>query len=187
MARHAKRSRFSLATFRSRPSSAGQADVLADRRVPGAACDHQPVDLVSAALEKTDDDTLRQFLGALRSWQVEESDEPVRITRETVRTTTDYVLSSHFDAVPDAEAEHTISTLRGFLTALADAAEADLDTGRVVVREVIRRARSVSGKELHPSKANARHAAETARDMLTLLEQEGWGAAPEVAKVAANA
>ncbi|MER6091825.1 DUF6415 family natural product biosynthesis protein [Streptomyces bluensis] len=186
MARHAKRSRFFL-TFRARPTAGGQADRLADRRVPGAACDHQPVDLVTAALEKTDDDLLRQFLGALRRWQVEEPDEPVRITCETVRTTADYVLSSHFDAVTDAETEHTVTTLRGFLAALADAAEADLDTGRVVVREVIRRARSVSSTDFHASKANARHAAETARDMLALLEREGWGATPEVAKEDASA
>ncbi|MBA2813306.1 hypothetical protein E0500_039835 [Streptomyces sp. KM273126] len=156
--------------------------------MPGAACDHQPVDLVTAALEKTDDDLLRQFLGALRRWQVvEESDEPVRITRETVRTTADYVLSSHFDAVTDAETGHTVTTLRGFLAALADAAEADLDTGRVVVREVIRRARSVSSTDFHASKANARHAAETARDIFALLEREGWSATPEVAKEAASA
>ncbi|MFI1728952.1 hypothetical protein ACH40E_06870 [Streptomyces acidicola] len=78
MARPTKRCRFSLA-FRSRPSAGGQDDVLADHRVPGAACDHRPVDLVPAALETTDDDTLRQFLKALRRWQVEEPEEPVHI------------------------------------------------------------------------------------------------------------
>lgn len=104
--------------------------------------------------------TARQSCSSKRcAWQVEESDEPVHITRDAVRRTIDYVLSVHYDNVDDADTGHTVVTLKGFLADLADAAEAHLDTGRVVVREGVARARRLSGQETQPSRAAARQAA----------------------------
>ncbi|MEW2221296.1 hypothetical protein AB0939_18730 [Streptomyces sp. NPDC006990] len=118
----------------------------------------------------------------MHRWRLEDADEPVPVTRDTVERTVALVLSKRFDPVTDGEAEHTISTLRGFLLALADAAESELDTGRVVVREVVNRARATAYAPLGTSRADARSAAETLRDVLTLLEREGWGQAPGAVK-----
>ncbi|MGX1976340.1 hypothetical protein [Streptomyces kronopolitis] len=116
-------------------------------RHPGGAWRHRAPDRESIAEAAPDDGTAILLLEALRRWQVEESDEPVHITRDAVRRTIDYVLSVHYDNVDDADAADTVATLKGFLAALADAAEAHLDTGRVVVREVVARARRLSGQE----------------------------------------
>lgn len=172
MGRHAQRGRFSLTPF-ARPSSRGGVIELSVRR-PGGAWDHREPDRESIAGTAPDDGTAIRFLEALRRWQVEESDEPVRITRETIRRTTDYVLSAHYDSVDDADTEHTVATLKGFLAALADAAEAHLDTGRIVVREVVARSRRLSAQKIQPSRTAARQAAETLRNALVLLEHEGW-------------
>jgi hypothetical protein len=135
MGRHAKNSRFSL-LLRARPRG-DRTDRLDEHRVPGAAWGHQSADPVSVALGRPDDETLHRFLEALRSWQLEESDEPIRITRETVHRTTEYVLSTHFDTVSDQDTGHTLSALRGFLLALAETAERDFDIGRIVLRELV--------------------------------------------------
>lgn len=68
-------------------------------------------------------------------------------------------------------------TLQGYLSALAQEAEAQLDLGRVVVREMVRQARALTDEECRPSRKSARHAAQTARDLLALLTREGWGTA----------
>ncbi|MCL6299347.1 DUF6415 family natural product biosynthesis protein [Streptomyces kronopolitis] len=143
-------------------------------RHPGGAWRHQAPDRESIAEAAPDDGTAILLLEALRRWQVEESDEPVHITRDAVRRTIDHVLSVHYDNVDDADAADTVATLKGFLAALADAAEAHLDTGRVVVREVVARARRLSGQEPQPSRAAARQAAGSLRDALALLEGQGW-------------
>lgn len=117
----------------------------------------------------------------------EQAGKPVRITPEAIRQTTDYVLSSHLDVAQDSELGATVPTLRGYLAALADEAEAQLDTGRVVVREMVRRARDVADDECRPSRASARHAAQTTRDLLALLTREGWDGTPAEPKERASA
>ncbi|WP_406403051.1 DUF6415 family natural product biosynthesis protein [Streptomyces sp. NBC_00879] len=91
--------------------------------------------------------------------------------------TADYVLSRHLDKTQDGELDATMLTLQGYLTALAQEAEAQLDTGRVVVREMVSRARALADEECRPSQKSARRAAQTARDLLALLTREGWGIA----------
>jgi hypothetical protein len=176
MGRHAKSSRFSL-LLRVRPRE-GRTDRLDEHRIPGAAWRRQSAAPVSVALGRPDDETLRRFLEALRSWQLEESDEPIRITRETVHRTTEYVLSRHFDTESDEDTGHTLSVLRGFLLALAETAERDFDMGRIVLRELVGRARSLTAEQQPPSKSNVRRAATTARDLMILLDQEGWQELP---------
>ncbi|WP_369009746.1 DUF6415 family natural product biosynthesis protein [Streptomyces lunaelactis] len=96
---------------------------------------------------------------------------------EAIQQTADYVLSRHLDTAQDGELDATVLTLQGYLTALAQEAEAQLDTGRVVVREILSRARALADEECRPSQKCARHAAQTARDLLALLSREGWGTA----------
>ncbi|MFI8850973.1 hypothetical protein ACIGW3_12425 [Streptomyces sp. NPDC053499] len=123
----------------------------------------------------------------MHRWRFEDSDEPVPVTREAVRRTAELVLSKQFDPVADVEAKHTVCTLRDFLLALADAAESDLDTGRVVVREAVKRARSLADSPLGSSRADARRAARALCDVLTLLEREGWSEASSAGKEIAGA
>ncbi|MFI9580468.1 DUF6415 family natural product biosynthesis protein [Streptomyces sp. NPDC052236] len=131
---------------------------------------------------------LRRFLDAMRRQQVEECREgPMPITAEAIRQTADYVLSGHLDAAQDSDLDATILTLQGHLSALAQEAEAQLDTGRVVVREMVSRARAVANEECQPCLKDARHAALTARDLLALLTPEGWSADPTEPKEPASA
>ncbi|MEV5136215.1 hypothetical protein AB0K71_15905 [Streptomyces syringium] len=107
----------------------------------------------------------------------EQAGTPVRITPETIRQTADYVFSGHLNEVEDAELMATVLTLRGYLSALADEAEVLLDGGRVVVRELLGRARAVADEDGCANLLIAQHAAATARDLLSLLEREGWDGA----------
>ncbi|MFF4701130.1 DUF6415 family natural product biosynthesis protein [Streptomyces chattanoogensis] len=172
MGRHAKPRRFTLVR-RALPS--GGSD---DRRVAGEAWGHELPEqgyLIQDALEATDTGTLRRFLEAMRSQLVsEQAGTPVRITPEAIRQTADYVFSGHLDKVDDAELTATVLTLRGYLTALVDEAEGFLDGGRAVVREMVGRARAIADEDDGPNRRLAQHAAATTRDLLSLLEQEGW-------------
>lgn len=112
----------------------------------------------------------------MRRQQVEESgDGPVHITVEAIQQTADYVLSTYLDQAEDGELDATILTLQGYLSALAQEAETQLDMGRIVVREMVTRARAVASEECRPSRKSARSAAQTTRDLLALLTREGWG------------
>ncbi|MFE9383337.1 DUF6415 family natural product biosynthesis protein [Streptomyces sp. NPDC007025] len=149
-----------------------------ERRTPGQACDHEVPAFGEVAVEATDDATLRRFLEAMRRWQAEEQDEPLAVTPETVRRTVEYVLSQHFDCANGGDLRPMTDTLHAYLDALADAAEAELDTGRIVVAEMVARARAraraAAGDGPQPSLAAARQTARTTRDLLSLLEREGW-------------
>ncbi|NSC21324.1 hypothetical protein FM076_08935 [Streptomyces albus subsp. chlorinus] len=147
-----------------------------ERRTPGQACDHEVPAFGEAAVEATDDATLRRFLETMRRWQAEEQDEPLAVTPETVRRTVEYVLSQHFDCANGVDLRPTTDTLHAYLDALADAAEAELDTGRIVVAEMVARARAraAAGDGPQPSLAAARQTARTTRDLLLPLEREGW-------------
>ncbi len=174
MARHAKR----RASFSLIPRNLGRRGD-ADHRKPGSAWGHRLPERGFAASDEVEPDTdlLRQFLNAMRRQQVEEcGDGPVPITVETIQQTTDYVLSRHLDEAQDGELDATVLTLQGYLSALAQEAETQLDTGRAVVREMVSRARAVAAEECRPSRKSARLAAHTARDLLALLTREGWGA-----------
>jgi hypothetical protein len=173
MVRHAKQRRF-VFTFHGQPGRTPGTVCLGAQRTPGAAWERQPTDPRLLAEGAPDDAVLRRFLEAMHRWRLEDSNEPVPVPPDTVRRTAELVLSRHFDPVADGNAEHTISTLRGFLLALADAAESDLDTGRIVVREAVKRARAMADAPLGTSRADARNAAKALRDVLTLLEREGW-------------
>ncbi|MFD3418808.1 hypothetical protein [Streptomyces decoyicus] len=180
MGRHAQGRSFSLMPFDG-PSFRGAVVELSTRR-PGGAWSHRAPDRETIADAAPDDGTAIRLLEALRRWQAEESDEPVHITRGTIRQTIDYVLSVHYDNVDDADTKHTVATLKGFLAALADAAEAHLDTGRIVVREVVARARRLAGQETQPSRTAARQAAGTLCDALALLEGQGWERPREIGR-----
>lgn len=185
MARHSKQRRFSVITHDLHRH--GHADACLDeRRTPGAAWEHHPADPKRLAQGAPDEAVLRTFLEAMYRWRMEDSDELVPVTRDTVERTAALVLSKQFDPVADGEAEHTVRTLRGFLLALADSAESDLDPGRVVVREVVKRARAMADAPLGSSRRDARRAAKTLLDVLTLLEREGWGQAASARKEAAG-
>ncbi|MGI5530120.1 DUF6415 family natural product biosynthesis protein [Streptomyces syringium] len=125
--------------------------------------------------EQPEADLLRRFLNAMRRQQVEECEGPLPVTVEAIRQTADYVLSSHLDKAQDGELDATVLTLQGYLSALAQEAETQLDMGRIVVREMVSRARTVASEECRPSRRNARGAAQTTRDLLALLTREGWG------------
>ncbi|NUK07152.1 hypothetical protein HRW18_03820 [Streptomyces lunaelactis] len=175
MARHAKRrASFSLVprglTLRG----------SADRRESGSAWGHALSEPGFAVAEEVQPDTdlLLRFLDAMRRQQAEERGSgPEPTTAEAIQQTADYVLSRHLDTAQDGELDATLLTLQGYLTALAQEAEAQLDTGRVVVREILSRARALADEECRPSQKCARHAAQTARDLLALLSREGWGTA----------
>ncbi|WFB07619.1 DUF6415 family natural product biosynthesis protein [Streptomyces sp. LX-29] len=185
MGRHAKPRRFTLVH---RAISSGSSE---DRREPGEAWGHELPEqgyLVQDALERTDTDTLRRCLEAMRRQLMsEQTDEPVRITREMVQHTVDYVLSGQLEEVEDTDLGAIVLMLRGYLTVLADEAESLLDTGRAVVREMTGRARRVADEEGVPSRATARHVARTARDLLHLLAIEGWWAARAKSRESARA
>ncbi|MFF3692064.1 DUF6415 family natural product biosynthesis protein [Streptomyces sp. NPDC002221] len=172
MARHAKRrTAFSIV-----PRGFGLRGP-AESRERGSSWAHPLPERGFAASEGVEPETdlLRRFLDAMRRQQVEEAGEgPVGITVEAIQQTADYVLSSHLDAAQDSELDATLLTLQGHLAALADVAEAELDTGRIVVREMITRARAVADEEHQPSRKSARQAALVARDLLALLTREGW-------------
>lgn len=172
MARHAKRRRFVLVARRSTAESVG------DRRAPGAAWEHELPQrgfAISPQAKPPDADTVRRLLGAMRRQLLaEQAGRPIHITAESVQQTVDYVLSGHLDTMTDAELGATVLTLRGYLGALADEAESVLDTGRVVVREMVQRTRAVADEEGTPDCAGARRAAATARDLLMLLKLDGW-------------
>jgi len=186
MASHAKQRRFSFA-FHDRPEHSNANAGPVERRTPGGADGkYRPTVPERLAEGAPDEALLRRFLEAMHLWRLEDSDEPVPVTRDAVVRTVTLVLSRQFDPVADGEAAHTVSTLRGFLLALADTAETDLDTGRVVVREVVKRARAMADAPLGTSRTDARRAAKTLRDVLTLLEQEGWGQAPGAVQEAAG-
>ncbi|QIY53442.1 hypothetical protein HEP86_01585 [Streptomyces sp. RPA4-5] len=180
MGRHVQRRRFFLMPFDG--SSFRGAVVELSTRRPGGAWSHRAPDRERIAEAASDDGTAIRLLEALRRWQAEGSDEPVHITRDTIRQTIDYVLSVHYDNVDDANTEHTVATLKGFLAVLADAAEAKLDTGRIVVREVVARARRLAGQGTQPSRTAARQAAETLRDALLLLEGQEWERPREIGR-----
>ncbi|MFG2094670.1 DUF6415 family natural product biosynthesis protein [Streptomyces sp. NPDC048612] len=163
------------------PSFRGAVVELSTRR-PCRAWSHRAPDRETIADAAPDDGTAIRLLEALRRWQAEESDEPVHITRGTIRQTIDYVLSVHYDNVDDADTKHTVATLKGFLAALADVAEAQLDTGRIVVREVVARARRLAGQETQPSRTAARQTARTLRDVLALLGGQGWERPREIGR-----
>ncbi|MBO8189507.1 DUF6415 family natural product biosynthesis protein [Streptomyces spirodelae] len=145
-----------------------------ERRTPGQACEHEVPAFGEAAVEATDDATLRRFLEAMRRWQAEEQDEPLAVTPETVRRTVEYVLSRHFDGVDGADLRPATDTLHAYLDAPADATEAELDTGRIVVAEMVARARAAASEGPQPSLTAARRTARATRDLLSLLEREGW-------------
>jgi hypothetical protein len=118
----------------------------------------------------------------MRRWQSQEPSGPVEITPAAIRSTVDYVLSAHLDKVPDEDLGATVLTLREYLAALSEAAEEHLDTGRVVVAHMVNRARVVADDNAPASLRAARLAASTTRDLLLLLDQEGWpGTRAEVA------
>ncbi|MEU2361814.1 DUF6415 family natural product biosynthesis protein [Streptomyces noursei] len=184
MARHAK----PRATFSLIPRGLGRRGP-AESRERGSAWGHRLPERGFAASEGVEPDTdlLRRFLDAMRRQQVEEcGGSPVHITVETIQQTADYVLSSHLDMANDGELDATLLTLQGYLSALADEAEAQLDTGRIVVRQMVSQARAVAEEECRPSRKSARNAAQTARDLLSLLTREGWGAATADAKEPAH-
>ncbi|WP_369203652.1 DUF6415 family natural product biosynthesis protein [Streptomyces sp. PU-14G] len=145
-----------------------------ERRTPGQACDHEVPAFGEVAVEATDDATLRRFLEAMRRWQAEEQDKPLAVTPETVRRTVEYVLSRHFDCANEVDLRPTTDALHAYLDVMANAAEAELDTGRIVVAEMVARARAAAGEEPQPPLSAARQTARTTRDLLSLLERVGW-------------
>ncbi|MFB7645750.1 hypothetical protein ACFC0S_00685 [Streptomyces sp. NPDC056084] len=175
MARHAKRRTFSVI-----PRGLGQRRP-AESRERGSAWAYPLAERGFAAAGDVEPETdlLRRFLDAMRRQQAEECDGPVRITVEAIQQTAEYVLSRHLDEAQDADLGATLLTLQGHLSALAEVAERQLDTGRVVVRELIRRARAVADEECRPSRASARHAAQTAQELLDLLVREGCDTSAE--------
>lgn len=68
----------------------------------------------------------------------------------------------------------TTDTLHAYLDATANAAEAELDTRRIVVAEMVARARAAASEEPQPFLSAARQTARTTRDLLSLLERVGW-------------
>ncbi|PCG86332.1 hypothetical protein CIB93_08815 [Streptomyces sp. WZ.A104] len=135
---------------------------------------------VSPSAGAPDTESLRRFLEAMRRQHAEESaGKTVLITPEAISQTADYVLSHHLNVAQGGDLDATAQTLRGYLAALADEAEAHLDTGRIVVREMVGRARSEADEEHQPSLAGVRRAAKTARDLLALMTREGWRGAPD--------
>ncbi|WKU46712.1 hypothetical protein Q3V23_23090 [Streptomyces sp. VNUA116] len=167
MARHAKR----RASFSLIPRGLGSRGSV-DKRAPGSSWEYSLPEHGFAVSEEAqpDSELLRRFLDAMRRQQVEECDgRPLPITAEAIRQTANYVLSSHFDEAQDGELDATVLTLQGYLTVLAQEAETHLDTGRVVVRETVCRARAVADEEHQPSRRNARNAAQAAHDLLALL------------------
>ncbi|MFI9205325.1 DUF6415 family natural product biosynthesis protein [Streptomyces sp. NPDC053048] len=160
-----------------------------EQRKAGAAWEHGLADAGFAVAEGVTPETalLQRFLDAMRRQQVEEcGDGPLPITAEAIRQTTDYVLSSHLDEARDGELDATLLTLQGYLSALADEAEAELDTGRIVVRQMVSQARAVANEGCRPSKRSVRNAAQTARGLLALLTREGWGASTAESKEPAH-
>ncbi|WP_028810954.1 DUF6415 family natural product biosynthesis protein [Streptomyces flavidovirens] len=181
MARHAKR-RVSFSIVPRGLALRGSAD----RRETGSAWGHALPERGFAVSEEVQPDTdlLLRFLDAMRRQQVQDrgSEPATPITAEAIQQTADYVLSSHLDKAEDGELNATVLTLQGYLSALAQEAEAQLDTGRAVVREMVNRARTLADEECQPSRKSARHAAQTARDLLALLAREGWKASPADSK-----
>ncbi|RCG24178.1 hypothetical protein DQ392_03350 [Streptomyces reniochalinae] len=110
----------------------------------------------------------------MRRWQAQEQDEVLAVTPEAVRRTVEYVLSRHFDGADEACLGPTTDALRAYLNALAEAAAVELDTGRAVVTQMVARARAAARDDGESSLTTARQTARTARDLLSLLEREGW-------------
>ncbi|WP_143201146.1 DUF6415 family natural product biosynthesis protein [Streptomyces uncialis] len=96
------------------------------------------------------------------------------MTVAAIEQSIEYLLSNHLDQVEEGELDAAVITLRGYLTALVDEADAVLDSGRVVVRAMVDRARGVAGRESGQNRAEVREAAKTARDLLALMRREGW-------------
>ncbi|GGY13454.1 hypothetical protein [Streptomyces xanthochromogenes] len=169
MARHAKRRTFSIIPRGLVPHHP------AERRERGAAW-VRPLPERGFAVAgdvEPETDLLRRFLDAMRRQQAENCDGPVHTTVEAIQQTADYVLSRHLDEAHDGELGATLLTLQGHLSALAEVAEGQLDTGRLVVRKLIKQARTVADDECRPSRTSARHAAQTARALMDLLVREG--------------
>ncbi|MFD7015860.1 DUF6415 family natural product biosynthesis protein [Streptomyces sp. NPDC059928] len=177
MARHAKR----RTTFSIVPRGLGWRGPTENRERGSAWTQPLPERGFAVSEDGTPEtDLLKRFLDAMRRQQAAESgDAPVRITVEAIQQTADYVLSSHLDQAQDSDLDATLLTLQGHLAALAEVAETQLDVGRVVVREMVTRARALADDVRRPSRTNARYAAQTARDLLSLLTREGWDTAAE--------
>ncbi|MCY0923292.1 MULTISPECIES: hypothetical protein [Streptomyces] len=149
---------------------------FSERRAPGSAWERPLPEAGFALAGETAPEVAilqRCLEGLKRQLLAEQSDEPLRFTPEAVEQTTAYVLSGHLDEVDVAELANTYAILRGFLGALAQEAEALLDTGRIVVRELVQRAHAMT-EDRSEGCGCLQDAAATARDLLFLLEREGW-------------
>lgn len=89
---------------------------------------------------------LRTFLEAMRR-DLTAGRTPVRVTVVAIEESVEYLLSSHLDEVKEGDLDAAVVTLRGYLGALVEEADAVLDFGRVVVRAMVDRARGVAGRE----------------------------------------
>ncbi|MGY5137372.1 DUF6415 family natural product biosynthesis protein [Streptomyces nigrescens] len=98
-----------------------------------------------------------------------------------MQQTIECVLGGHLDGQSGADLEMSVLMLRGYLTTMADQAEGDLDTGRAVFRETLRRAHRLAAEKYVPSALAARRLAQTIRDLLILLRFEGWHDLPHEA------
>ncbi|MFI5942234.1 DUF6415 family natural product biosynthesis protein [Streptomyces uncialis] len=121
----------------------------------------------------TESELLRQLLEAMRR-DLEADATHVRVTVAAIEQSVEYLLSPHLDQVDDRELDAAVVTLREYLATLVDEAEAALDSGRVVVRAMVDRARGVAGRAGGRNSTEVREAAKTARDLLTLMKHQGW-------------
>lgn len=179
MARHAKRNTIFVI------ASVGRLlDALPDgppsRRSPGDSWSYGLAERGFAQNEAVAPriEVLRRVLEVMRRAQMEEGEGPVGITCQAIERTVEFVLDGGADEADVAGLEVTVTTLRGYLAAVADKAEEELDTGRAVVREMVRRARCEVDGLRAPTLLIARRLAQTTRDLVALLGQSGWDDVP---------
>ncbi|MEU3710745.1 hypothetical protein [Streptomyces catenulae] len=116
-----------------------------------------------------------RLLEALRQWEATAGTPPspaAPITLDAIRTTAECALSLYRKGDPGGEFPAALGAVTGCISGLLAYAERHLDTGRVVVRETLRRARAVKGGEQQPSQ----EVAVVVRDLVCLLGS-GSGAA----------
>ncbi|MGW1837000.1 hypothetical protein [Streptomyces sp. NPDC002067] len=112
------------------------------------------------------DSELVRLVEALRQWEAADdvgSASPVAL--DAIRTSAECALSLHRRGDPDGEFTALLDAVSRYLSRLVDYAEDHLDTGRVVVCQTLRRARSA---QQNPDQRSPEIAV-AARDLVCLL------------------
>ncbi|MEU3709042.1 hypothetical protein [Streptomyces catenulae] len=141
------------------------------RRDPHAARARQPdgyerPDVAAWARERTSDADLIRLVEALRRWEAADDVDPVSpVALDAIRTSAECALSLHRRGDPDGECTALLDAVSRYLSRLVAYAEDHLDTGRIVVCQTLRRARSA---QQNPDQRSPEIAV-AARDLVCLL------------------